>query len=147
MEKYNTPVTAGNIGEKVRSDCFITLELMQEGGYQIDIQSKVNSLYGNSIRQLCIDILKYFDIKNAKLKIQDMGALPHVIMARLEYAVKQLIATEKEYLPELLEENTTISKKEQFRFSRLYLPGNTPSMIINAGIHKPNGIKIGRAHV
>ncbi len=140
MEKYNTPVTAGNIGEKVRSDCFITLELMQESGFQIEVLSKVNSLYGNSIKQLCIDGLKFFDIKNAKLKIQDTGALPHVIMARLEYAIKQLIDTEKEFLPEMLEENTSISKKEQFRFSRLYLPGNTPSMIINAGIHKPNGI-------
>ncbi len=40
----------------------------------------------------------------------------------------------------LLEENTGATEKDRLRFSRLYLPGNTPNMMINAGIHKPNGI-------
>ncbi|OFY85660.1 MAG: citrate lyase ACP [Bacteroidetes bacterium RIFOXYA2_FULL_33_7] len=40
----------------------------------------------------------------------------------------------------MINENNYKSSKESFRFSRLYLPGNTPSMMINAGIHNPNGI-------
>jgi len=140
MEKYNTAVTAGNIGDKVRSDCFVTLELKKEGGIDLEIKSKVSSLYGESIKKLCLEALSFFGIENAKLSVQDRGALPLVIMARLEHAVKQLIETDKEFLPEIIEENKTVSTKEQFRFSRLYLPGNTPAMMLNAGIHNPNGI-------
>jgi len=51
-----------------------------------------------------------------------------------------LIKTDKEYLLELIPENQYQTEKDIFRFSRLYLPGNTPSLMINAGIHKPNGI-------
>ncbi len=140
MEKYNKQVTAGNIGDKVRSDCLVTLELKKEGGIELDIQSKVSSLYGESIKKLCMDALSFFEIKNAKLSVQDRGALSLVMQARIEHAVKQLIDTNKELLPEIIEENKTVSTKEQFRFSRLYLPGNTPAMMLNAGIHKPNGI-------
>jgi len=41
---------------------------------------------------------------------------------------------------EIIEENKYSSTRERFRFSRLYLPGNTPSLMLNAGIHDPNGI-------
>jgi citrate lyase subunit beta / citryl-CoA lyase len=140
MEMAKQIATSGNKGEKVRSDCFLTLELADEGGIQIELQSKVISLYKNSIIKLCQDSLAYFGIKNAKLSMNDQGALPLVIMARIEHAVKQLIDSEKELLPGIIEENKSISSKGQFRFSRLYIPGNTPSMMINAGIHKPNGI-------
>ena len=34
----------------------------------------------------------------------------------------------------------TDSVKERSRISRLYLPGNTPAMMLNAGIHQPDGI-------
>ncbi len=140
MNNTKTTASAGNIGDRVRSDCRVTLELQDKGGIQLDIKSKVSSLYGKAIYELCIDAMSFFGIKNAKLSIIDKGALPFVMMARIEHAVKQLIDTNKELLPEMLQENTTVSQKEQFRFSRLYLPGNTPSMMINAGIHQPNGI-------
>lgn len=140
MEKYDTTVSVGNTGDKVRSDCFVTLELKKEGGIELDIKSKVSSIYGASIKKLCLEALDFFEIKNAKLSIQDKGALPLVMMARIEHAIKQLKDTDRELLPEMIEENKTVSTKEQFRFSRLYLPGNTPSMMLNAGIHHPNGI-------
>ncbi len=140
MSNLNTQVITGNLGPKVRSDCQVSLELKDNGGIQLFIKSKVNALYGKSIEKLCLDELAYFGIKHAALSIDDRGALPFVLMARIEAAVKQLLDTEKEFLPEIIEENTNETQKEQFRFSRLYLPGNSPSMMINAGIHKPNGI-------
>jgi citrate lyase subunit beta/citryl-CoA lyase len=130
----------GNKGERVRSDCFVNLELTDSGGLLISIESKVKVMYGNAIHQLAVAMLKHFEIKNAKLQILDSGALDFVIAARIEAAIKQLIETDKEYLPEFIPENKYQTKKEIFRFSRLYLPGNTPSLMINAGIHKPNGI-------
>ncbi|MBU0764708.1 MAG: hypothetical protein KJ607_07735 [Bacteroidetes bacterium] len=132
--------TAGNAGDKVRSDCLISLELTESGGIDISLKSKVNVMYGEEIRSLCKDMLSFFGVGHAKLTVEDTGSLNFVIAARLEAAIMQLMTTEKEYLLSVIEENTTVTSREQFRFSRLYLPGNMPSMMLNAGIHKPNGI-------
>jgi citrate lyase subunit beta/citryl-CoA lyase len=136
----NSYATSGNSGPKVRSDCQMTLELRDGGGIVIDLKSKVEVLYGESIKKQCTEILKYFGIRDAFLRIDDSGALPFVIAARLESAIKKLTVTELEYLPELLEENKYSTSSDRFRFSRLYLPGNTPSMMINAGLHSADGI-------
>ncbi|MFC2152658.1 aldolase/citrate lyase family protein [Bacteroidota bacterium] len=136
----NKIATAGNTGKKVRSDCFVSLELKDSGGINIEQKSKVQVMYGDSNLELCQDILSFFEIKNANLILEDSGAVPLVIAARVEAAAKELIDSDKEYLLDLIEENKYTSEKEQFRFSRLYLPGNTPSMMLNAGIHDPNGI-------
>jgi citrate lyase subunit beta/citryl-CoA lyase len=135
-----TTAFAGNKGDKVRSDCFISLELATAGGIKIDLKSKVKSLLGESTVALCTDILNFFEVAHATITIEDKGALPFVIVARMEAAIKQVIRTEKEYLPAMLAENQYSSTKEQHRFSRLYLPGNTPSLMINAGIHKPSAV-------
>jgi len=136
----NTIATAGNNGDKDRSDCFVTLELTDSGGIQIDLVSKVKALYGASIIELCTNLFRFFEIKNAKLKLEDKGALPFVISARVEAALKQLITSKKEFLPEMLLENHYSTAHDRRRISRLYLPGNTPSLMINAGIHTPDGI-------
>lgn len=136
----NSYATSGNSGPKVRSDCEMTLELRSEGGIVTELKSKVEVLYGDSIKKQCIEILNYFGIKNAFLKVNDSGALPFVISARLESAIKQLTDTELDFIPELLEENKYSTSPDIFRFSRLYLPGNTPSMMINAGLHSADGI-------
>jgi len=131
---------AGNSGPKVRSDCEISLEFRPEGGIQIELVSKVKVLYGESIRQLIFEGLNFFGIKNAEVKINDSGALPFVISARLESAVKQLIDTDLEFLPEFLKENNYNTFRDRFRFARLYLPGNSPGLMINAGLHSADGI-------
>ena len=132
--------SAGNKGEKDRSDCFITLRLSDVGGIQLELKSKVQVLYGASILALCQEMLKFFQIENAIVEIEDKGALPFVIMARIEAAIKQLIKSDLEFLPEMLSENLYSSDFKQPRISRLYLPGNTPGLMLNAGIHTPNGI-------
>ncbi len=132
--------TTGNKGKGVRSDCSVTLELTDQGGIQLDVVSKVIVMYGDSIRKEAIEILAYFGIENALVKIEDSGALSLVIAARLEAAIKKLIPTEKNWLPAMPEANQYSTTKDRNRFSRLYLPGNSPSLMINAGIHKPDGI-------
>ncbi len=131
---------SGNSGPKVRSDCEITLQLTAKGGIVIDLTSKVKALYGESIVELTNDVLGFFGVKNALVKIIDSGALPFVICARLESAVKKLTDTDLEYLPEFLPENGYSSTRNRFRFSRLYLPGNNPGLMINAGLHSADGI-------
>ncbi len=133
-------ITTGNKGKTVRSDCFVTFEPKDSGGLQIVLESKVEVMYGNANRKLAEDVLKFFGIHNASLKIEDSGALPLVLTARIEAAIKKLNPSDKEFLPDLLPENQTTTKIDRNRFSRLYLPGNSPSLMINAGIHNPDGI-------
>jgi len=135
-----TVAIAGNSGPKVRSDCEIALEIKSEGEIKIDLTSKVKVLYGESIRKLIAEILDFFGVKHASVKINDSGALPFVIAARMESAVNQLIPTNLDYLPEFLKENRYGTTRDRFRFSRLYLPGNTPGLMINAGLHSADGI-------
>ncbi|MDP4281950.1 MAG: aldolase/citrate lyase family protein [Bacteroidota bacterium] len=133
-------ITTGNKGKSVRSDCFVTLELKESGSNEFILESKVGVLYGNSIHKLVVEMLEFYGIRNAFLKIEDSGALPFVLMARIEAAIKKSIQSEKEFLPAMLASNDYSTAKDRNRISRLYLPGNTPSLMINAGIHKPDGI-------
>jgi len=139
MKKNNT-YSVGNKGERVRSDCFIALGLKEQGGIKINLVSKVKSIYGKHIESICFEVLAFFEINHAVLDIEDSGALDFVIAARLEAVIKQAIHTDKEFLLGLIPENKSTTRKKQSRITRLYLPGNTPSLMINSGIHKPDGI-------
>jgi citrate lyase subunit beta/citryl-CoA lyase len=98
-------------------------------------------MFGRSIRKLVKEELAFFDIRNAAVAMEDAGALPFVLMARIEAAVKRLHPDEqREYLPELLECAEYPTRRERLRRSRLYLPGNEPKFMINAGIHQPDGV-------
>ncbi len=130
----------GNRGKGVRSDCFIELELKTSGGIQLDMKSKVQVMFGKANKELILSVLRFFEIEHAAVLFEDSGALPFVIAARLEAAIKFLKETKKVYLLDLLLENQTSTSKENHRFSRLYLPGNSPSLMLNAGVHKPNGL-------
>jgi len=132
--------TAGNKGKGVKSDCYVEFEFMTSGGIEIEIKSKVKALFGKAIKALAENVLLHFEIENAKLLIEDTGAVDFVLAARMEAAIKQTIETDKEFLLPQLESNTNSTSKEAFRFSRLYLPGNSPKLMLNAGIHKPNGL-------
>ena len=107
---------AGNHDQGVKSDCKVQFELLQDGGIQINIKSKVDALYGKSIEKLAREILSYFNIENAKLIIEDSGALDFVLAARIEAAIKMIVDTDKEFLLPLIEENQNSTKKDQFRF-------------------------------
>jgi len=136
----NKTASSGNRGKGVRSDCFIQAELTENSGVEIHIQSKVKVLYGESIKKQLLEMVAFFEINNIRISIEDFGALPFVIAARLEAVICKLLNTEKTFLLPLLEENKYETLKDRNRFSRLYLPGNSPALMINAGIHKPDGI-------
>ncbi len=133
-------IFTGNKGKGVRSDCFVSLELTNQGGIQLELDSKVAVMYGEDIKRLVFEIFHFFKIKDARIKIEDSGALPLVIAARIEAAINQTGKVDTEFLFPMLSVNQNTTAKDRNRFSRLYLPGNTPSLMINAGIHKPDGI-------
>ena len=41
---------AGKRGDSVRSDCYFEIELKNSGGIKLDIKSKVDVMYGESIK-------------------------------------------------------------------------------------------------
>lgn len=133
-------VTCGNQGERIRSDCQVKLELSDRDGLDIQLNSKVKSLYGDSIIALTKEIFNFFGIVNARIQIDDSGALPYVIMARIEAVIKLLTESDKEYLPDFHPSNNSATTRDNNRVSRLYIPGNSPALIINSGLHHPDGI-------
>ena len=127
--------------QKIRSDCKFNIELKKSGGLKITVNSKVSAMYGKSIIKQIKEMCKFFEIKNAHILLEDYGALPFVIAARFEYAVKKLNPeVQKEFLFPSIKENLSKTKMNRLRRSRLYLPGNQPKFFINAGLHKPDGI-------
>ncbi len=132
--------TAGNRGKGVSLDCYVELELTSGNGLQVEVNSKVQALFGQQIISLCQQILHYFEIENGKLYLEDSGALDHVLAARVEAAIKQLIDTDKNFLLDLLPQNQYKTEKNKSRRSRLYLPGNTPKISLNAGVYGADGI-------
>jgi citrate lyase subunit beta/citryl-CoA lyase len=74
------------------------------------------------------------------VEIEDSGALPFVLAARLEAAMKKISPTEKGFLLTLLPQNRYTTSKDRNRRSRLYLPGNNPKLMINSGIYGSDGI-------
>jgi len=141
MIKKLTKSSAGKRGDSVRSDCYFEIELKNSGGIKIDLKSKVDVMYGESIKQMILDMSKYFGLKDAKILLEDNGALPFILAARFELAVKRLFPElKKEFLLPFHEKNLYSTKKDQVRRSRLYLPGNEPKFFVNAGLHSPDGI-------
>ncbi|HEX37848.1 MAG TPA: citrate lyase subunit gamma [Candidatus Cloacimonetes bacterium] len=133
--------SAGNYGPKVRSDCRVTIELTTSGGIQIELDSKVANFFQEQILALTHEILDHFKVKNAKVMIEDQGALDFVIAARLEAALKDADPSIKEsYLPEMKEYCLYGSEKNRLRRSRLYIPGDTPKLALNAGLYEADGI-------
>jgi len=133
--------SAGQKGDKIRSDCYCQIELKSAVGLEFKIKSKVNVMYGKSIRDLVADIIKFYDIKNAIITIEDYGALPFVLAARIETAIRRLgIDGGKEFLLPFNKKNLYTTTVDKPRRSRLYLPGNEPKFFVNAGLHSPDGI-------
>jgi citrate lyase subunit beta/citryl-CoA lyase len=151
--KHIKKSSAGPRGETVRSDCYFEIELKKSGrqtpaslsgstsGIKLEFKSKVESMYGESIKEMILDMSKFFGLKDAKILCEDYGALPFVMSARFELAVKRLFPqTKREYLLPIIKQNLYSTKKDQLRRSRLYLPGNEPKFFVNAGLHSPDGI-------
>jgi citrate lyase subunit beta/citryl-CoA lyase len=131
---------AGRAGGDVRSDLHVSFEPRVSGGIQIDLQSRVALYYGDAIRQQVRDVLRSLGIEHGYVEIVDEGALPFVIAARVEAAVRRAgLGPGKSALPEALPLPAP-SARDRLRRSRLYLPGNEPKYFINAGLHGPDAI-------
>lgn len=131
---------AGRNEEDVGSDLHVELELTEAGGVQIDLTSKVGSLYGSSIRDTVSDVLAKLAVPNARVRVDDRGAVPLVIAARVEAAARRAGVTGGDARPARTVTPDPVRDRHRLRRSRLYLPGDQPKFALNAGIHHPDAV-------
>lgn len=143
----NLTAEAGRRGPDVRSDCWIKITLAESGGVNVQLKTKVEAMYGDATRRLVLDGLAALRVQHAKIEMEDAGALPFIIMARLEAVVRRLrpdgaaaVSATPEWLPECNAAAQYPTQRDRFRRSRLYLPGNEPKFMLNAGLHQPDGV-------
>ncbi|MDR3625677.1 MAG: citrate lyase ACP, partial [Ignavibacteriaceae bacterium] len=135
METITTKSSAGKRGETIRSDCYFEIELTKSGGINLELKSKVKNLYGDSINNQVNELCKFFNLKNAQILLEDSGALPFVIAARFELAVKRLFPDlEREYHLPVSAKSAYTSSKDRLSRSRLYLHCNETKFFTNAGL-------------
>ncbi len=131
---------AGRSGKDVRSDLKVTFSARNSGGIEVELVSRVGSYYGDSIRAQVTEVLKQMGVVDAHLRIEDEGALPFVISARVEAAVRRAWSGKgKRVLPEGTAKLAP-SQRDRLRRSRLYLPGAEPKYFINAALHAPDAV-------
>ncbi len=131
---------SGAKGEKPRSDLRAKFTPSNKP-LSISINSTVKRMYGQNILSQAQSVYQELQIKTGELEIEDFGALPFVIAARIESVIKQAFTDlRQESLPPIKDFCLGNSTRDRFRRSRLYLPGNQPKLMLNAGIHNPDGI-------
>ncbi len=130
---------AGRLGEDVRSDLHVSVTITDGGGIDISVDSKVGAFYGTSLREAAAAVMEAFGVCDARVEIRDRGALPYVVFARLETALRR-IGLQGSAVPERTVPLKGPTPKDRLRRSRLYLPGNEPKFAINAGIHRPDAV-------
>ncbi len=132
---------AGKRGPRVRSDCWIKVEIRDSGGISIDLQSKVAGMFGERISSLLEEGVGALGVEHAEIILEDQGALPFTLAARLETAVRRAgTQVAGEFLLPMSDKCAYGSDRDRLRRSRLYLPGNEPKFYVNAGLHAPDGV-------
>jgi citrate lyase subunit beta/citryl-CoA lyase len=131
---------AGQWGAVIRSDLHVRIEPRERGGIAVELESRVKPYYGDSIRRQAEEVLEVLGVRHAKVQIHDEGALPFVIAARIEAAVRRAgLGHGTRVLPERVAVPDP-SARDRLRRSRLYVPGSEPKYFINAALHGADAI-------
>jgi citrate lyase subunit beta/citryl-CoA lyase len=131
---------AGHSGAEIRSDLYVHIELREAGGTDIKLESRVQPYYGESIRRQSEEVLEALGVRHALVQIRDEGALPFVIAARIEAAVRRAGLGERTRVLPGKVELPEPSSRDRLRRSRLYVPGSEPKYFINAALHGADAI-------
>ena len=128
---------AGPRDESARSDVFVHVEPGPGSATQVEVRSKVDALFGESIRSTARAVAERLGVRNARIEIADRGALPFVLEARIEAA---LLAAGAVLPAGTVPTDRPPGGRHRVRRSRLYLPGNEPKFMVNAGLHRPDAV-------
>lgn len=78
------PAMAGTVES---SDCMVTIAPNPGAGIEIELESNVKALFGESIENTVRTVLGEFGVEEALVTVTDKGALDFVIRARTQCAV------------------------------------------------------------
>jgi citrate lyase subunit beta/citryl-CoA lyase len=142
---------AGRRGSDVRSDCWVSVAPSATDAVELEMSSRVGALFGASIRGVMETTASALGAHGVLISMEDKGALPWVLEARVEAALARYTPQEgtagdwtgssdprpARTAPLPSPEGTA---RDRVRRSRLYLPGNEPKFMVNAGLHKPDAV-------
>ncbi|MCZ6596738.1 MAG: aldolase/citrate lyase family protein [Planctomycetota bacterium] len=129
---------AGRSGGDARSDLHVRIEAAASGGIEVELRSKVEAYYGDAIREQARGVLADLGISDARVRIDDRGALPFAIAARIDTAARRAGLARQAAATAAPEREP--SARDRQRRSRLYLPGNEPKYMTGAGLHGPDAV-------
>lgn len=132
--------SAGRRGEDVRSDLHVSVTPTGAGGIALRVTSKVEAFYGDAIRGTVRSVLAAYKVRNARVVVEDFGGLDWVISARLEAALRRGGYAGDARPERTVKRAARTTDRDRLRRSRLYLPGNEPKFMLNAGVHGPDAV-------
>ena len=91
--KLTTPAIAGTLESR---DAQVTVE-PGEGALELSIHSTVMAQYGRQIRQTVEETMERLGVADARVFVNDHGALDCTLRARVECAVFRSCGIEKDY--------------------------------------------------
>ncbi len=140
VQESSLVAEAGRCGPEVRSDLRVRIEPREHGGIEIRLQSRVEPYYGESISRQTEAVLEELGIRHAGVEIEDEGALPFVISARIEAAARRAGLGKGTRVLPARAPLPAPSARDCIRRSRLYVPGSEPKYFINAALHGPDAV-------
>ena len=78
----------GVCGNEKDSDVLVTVDLDFQG-IEITIESKLKKMFGKLMEKAVREVLEDMKVENAKVLVQDFGALDYVIKGRTRTAVRR----------------------------------------------------------
>lgn len=117
-----------------KSDLVLTLRKKETGGVSVKLKSSVEDMFGDEIRKSIALALDALGVKHADVAAEDLGALDYVIRARVEAAARRLYTVKEPGAPPERTAPARPPRRSRLRRTRLYLPGNNPDLMLNAGL-------------
>ena len=121
------------VGTENERDCLVVIRESSELEINVDVKVDVCK---EDILSLVEERVKAYGIDKADIHVKENGALDYVIKARLDFALYRFSGKK-------LKENAFKRKatnRKRSRRSRLYVPGNNPRLLMNAGIFESDCI-------
>lgn len=81
----------GICGNEKDSDVLVTVDL-NVTGIEVIIESKLKKMFGKLMEKAVREVLSEMKVENAKVLVQDFGALDFVIKGRTRTAVRRAMA-------------------------------------------------------
>jgi citrate lyase subunit beta/citryl-CoA lyase len=117
-----------------KGDLYIRMKSTKGTGLGLEMKSSVQSMFGKGIRRTLEEALAALGVTEGEIEADDRGALEYVIQARIEAGARRLYGVKEPGLLPKRKAKPPKPVKDRLRRTRLYLPGNNPDLMLNAGL-------------